>query len=63
MKLFPEGATDILINMNGPFFKNVSPWIRKIYELPYCTRCDGLRRTSPNAARRARCGETGYEPK
>ena len=28
----------------------------------YCTRCDGLQRTSPNAVPCTRCGGTGYEP-
>ena len=28
----------------------------------YCTRCDGLQRTSPNAVPCTRCNGTGYEP-
>lgn len=31
MNLFPEGATDIRIYMDGPFFSKVSPWIRALY--------------------------------
>lgn len=28
----------------------------------FCTRCDGLQRTTPSAVPCTRCGGTGYEP-
>lgn len=40
-----------------------SNWLNRMHgNRQFCTRCDGLQRTSPCAEPCSRCGGTGYEP-
>lgn len=40
-----------------------SDWLNRMHgNRQFCTRCDGLQRTTSRAEPCSRCGGTGYEP-